>query len=140
MTSLLDSKTAIITGSNRGIGKKILEEFAINKSNILACSRIKDENFEKFIDSLSKKHNVKIEPVYFDFENRDEMIKQTKEKILINDKIDSGKIIDNIYFPIFITLFLFNIIILLYKILSSSYVYKINQKFIKSTKLIYNKG
>jgi 3-oxoacyl-[acyl-carrier protein] reductase len=88
MSNLLESKTAIITGSNRGIGKKILEKFAINKSNILACSRIKDEVFEKYIDDLSKKHNVKIEPVYFDFENRDEMIKQTKEKILINDKID----------------------------------------------------
>lgn len=88
MSSLLNLKTAIITGSNRGIGKKILEEFAINKSNIIACSRIKNENFEKFIDSLSKKHNVKIEPVYFDFENREEMIKETKEKILIYDKID----------------------------------------------------
>ena len=69
-----------------------------------------------------------------------------KEKILVNSSIYLIFLylilseFDNIYFPIFITLLLFNIIILLYKILSSSYVYKINQKLIKSTKLIYNKG
>ena len=88
MTNLLKSKTAIITGANRGIGKKILEKFALNQSNILACSRKKDESFEKFINDLSKKFNVKIEPVYFDFNNREEMIKQTNEKILVKDKID----------------------------------------------------
>ena len=54
----------------------------------MACSRKKDESFEKFIYELSNKFNVKIEPVYFDFENRAEMISQTKDLILKEDKID----------------------------------------------------
>ena len=88
MNSLLKSKVTVITGANRGIGKKILEEFALNQSNILACCRKKDKSFEDYINNLSKKFNVKIEPVYFDFYDRDGMIKQTKEKILVKDKID----------------------------------------------------
>lgn len=88
MANLLKSKTAVITGANRGIGKKILEEFALNQSNIFACARKKDENFEKYINDLSNKFNVKIKPVYFDFENREAMINQTKDIILKEDKID----------------------------------------------------
>lgn len=88
MNNLLKSKTAVITGSNRGIGKKILEEFASNKSNIIACARKMDKSFENFVIDLAKNFNVKIKPVYFDFANREEMIKQTKDIILKEDKID----------------------------------------------------
>lgn len=88
MVNLLKSKTAVITGANRGIGKKIVEEFALNQSNILACARKRDESFENFIFEVSEKFNVEIKPVYFDFENRQEMINQTKDIILKEDKID----------------------------------------------------
>lgn len=88
MNNLLKSKTAVITGSNRGIGKKILEEFASNKSNIIACARKMDKSFENFVIDLAKNFNVRIKPVYFDFANREEMIKQTKDIILKEDKID----------------------------------------------------
>ena len=69
-----------------------------------------------------------------------------KEKIMINTSIYLAFLylilndFDNIFFSIFIIFFLFNIIIFLYKILSASYEYKINQKLIKNTKLIYRKG
>jgi len=36
---LLKNKTAIITGCNRGIGKKILETYSRNGATIFACVR-----------------------------------------------------------------------------------------------------
>ena len=36
---LLKNKTAVITGSNRGIGKEILRLFSQNGANIFACTR-----------------------------------------------------------------------------------------------------
>ena len=36
---LLKNKSAVITGCNRGIGKKILEVFSSNGADIFACVR-----------------------------------------------------------------------------------------------------
>ena len=45
---LLKDKTAVISGSNRGIGKSIVEIFSKNGANIFACARNLDDNFIKF--------------------------------------------------------------------------------------------
>ena len=52
---LLKNKTAVITGSNRGIGKEILKIFSENGANIFACTRNVDDEFKLFVDQLSKK-------------------------------------------------------------------------------------
>ena len=57
---MLKNKTAIITGSNRGIGKAILEEFAKNGANIFAHARRETPEFEALLSKLSKQYNVKI--------------------------------------------------------------------------------
>ena len=46
---LLKGKTVILTGSNRGIGKEILETFSSNGANIFACSRQTDDQFIELI-------------------------------------------------------------------------------------------
>lgn len=65
---MLTGKVSIITGSNRGIGKSIVEVFARNSSNgkIYACARTQTETFESEMNQLASKYNVEIEPLYFD--------------------------------------------------------------------------
>ena len=90
---LLKDKTALITGCNRGIGKAILETFAVNGANIFACVRNETEEFTDRIKSLSEKNNVEITPLYFDMRDEKAMksammqIRKTRKKIdiLVNN-------------------------------------------------------
>ena len=49
---LLKNKTAIITGSNKGIGKEILKVFSKNGANIFACTRNINDEFKLLLDEL----------------------------------------------------------------------------------------
>lgn len=62
----LEGKTAMITGCNRGIGKKILTLFASEGANIIACSRTKNEEFEAELRQIAGESGVVITPIYFD--------------------------------------------------------------------------
>ena len=62
---LLQQKTAIITGCNRGIGKAILETFAENGADIFACVRKESDEFSDVTARLAEKTGVSITPVYF---------------------------------------------------------------------------
>ena len=48
---LLKDKTAIITGCNKGIGKVILDTFAQNGANIIACIRKESIDFNVYGNS-----------------------------------------------------------------------------------------
>jgi len=65
---LLQHKTAIITGCNRGIGKAVMEVFAENGADIFVCTRKKSDDFSDITAELAEKTGVSITPVYFDFE------------------------------------------------------------------------
>lgn len=60
----MERKTVFITGSNRGIGKAILEKFAEEEYNIVACAR-KDAG-GGFLEGLQKKHGIEIHKAIFD--------------------------------------------------------------------------
>lgn len=66
MSRLLDGKTAIITGSNRGIGYGILNKMAQHGANIFACARKQNDEFESNIAAIARENAVDIIPVYFD--------------------------------------------------------------------------
>ena len=83
----LKDKTAIITGSNRGIGKNILEKFSQNGADIYACCRNIDNNFKTFTEDLKKKHKNQINLIKLDLSDEDN-IKKTANEIIFNDKID----------------------------------------------------
>ena len=70
---LLKNKNAVITGCNRGIGKEIVRVFSENGANIWACTRKESKSFTKYINNLGQKHSVKINPVYFDLDNEEQI-------------------------------------------------------------------
>ena len=85
---LLKNKNAVITGCNKGIGRKILENFSTHGANVFACVRNIDQNFNDLLEELKKKHNNEIIPIKLDL-NEEGQIKEAANKIL-----QSGKPID----------------------------------------------
>ena len=82
---LLKNKTAVVTGCNRGIGKKILEVFSANGATVFACVRNIDEEFKSFLNELKKKFNNQITPIQFDL-NDEKKIKEAANSILTSNK------------------------------------------------------
>ena len=78
---MLKGKTAFITGTNRGIGKAILEEFAKNGANIIAHARKETDEFSQMILDVAQKYQVSITPVYFDLTDKEAMKAEVKAKI-----------------------------------------------------------
>ena len=90
---LLENKTAVITGCNKGIGKSILENFSRNGANIFACIRKSDEEFISTIEELKKEYNNKIIPIEIDLSNEDS-VKEGAKKIL-SSELDLNILINN---------------------------------------------
>lgn len=70
---LLEGKTALVTGARRGIGKAIVERFAVEGCNVWAHARMQNGAFEQWADDLSQKNSVEIVPVYFDMNDDEAM-------------------------------------------------------------------
>jgi len=85
---LLKNKCAVVTGSNRGIGKAILEVLAQNGADVWACARRESEEFLSFISGLEKKYGVIIKPVYFDISDIESVKKGVREITINKDPID----------------------------------------------------
>ena len=85
---LIQSKTAVITGCNRGIGKKILEVFSANGATIFACVRNVSEEFKTFTNEMEKKFNNKIIPIQFDLNDEDQVKKAASNILSSNSPID----------------------------------------------------
>ena len=83
---LLKSKTAVVTGCNKGIGKKILEVFSANGATVFACVRNIDEKFESYLNELKQKFNNQIIPIQFDL-NDEKKIKEAADKIITSNKL-----------------------------------------------------
>ena len=79
---------AIITGSNRGIGKAMVEAFAIAGYNVWACARKTNPEFESWLKETAEKAGVWIKPVYFELTDTDTL------NAGIQSIIDEGETID----------------------------------------------
>lgn len=84
---LLQGKTVIITGSNRGIGYAMVEAFASEGANIWAHARKETSEFIESMKNVEQRYGIKVVPVYFDVCD-DELAKNTLKKIYK----DAGKI------------------------------------------------
>ncbi len=86
---LLEGKNAIITGSNRGIGRSVLETFAKEGcKTVWAHARKETDEFTKDIASLSEKYGTEIIPVYFDLTDTNNLKLRIKEVIMSKKPID----------------------------------------------------
>lgn len=85
---ILDNKTSLITGCNKGIGKSTVKTFAAAGSNIIACMRKENEEFLNFKKDLENQFKVKIDTYYFDLVDEIQ-IKNFYDKVNTNyEKID----------------------------------------------------
>ena len=82
---LLKNKTAVVTGCNKGIGKKIFEVFSENGATVFACVRELNNEFKSLVDEIKKKYNNEIIPIKFDLAKEDE-IKDAANNILSSKK------------------------------------------------------
>ena len=85
---LLEQKTAVITGCNRGIGKATLETFAENGADIFACVRKESDEFTDVMTKLKAKTGISITPVYFDFAESEQVKAGIKTIISFKKQID----------------------------------------------------
>jgi len=85
---LLKDKTAVITGCNRGIGKKILEIFSENGATVFACTRSIDEEFKSFLNELIKKFNNQIIPIQFNLDDESKIKEAANNILALNKPID----------------------------------------------------
>jgi 3-oxoacyl-[acyl-carrier protein] reductase len=81
---LLLNKTVFITGCNGGIGKVLCKKVLSKGANIICCIRKKNNNFYKYIKTLSRKYKKKIIILEFDLEN-EKQIKKSIEKLYKNN-------------------------------------------------------
>jgi 3-oxoacyl-[acyl-carrier protein] reductase len=99
---LLNDKNIILTGCNRGIGEKTLEQLAKNGANVWACTRkISQEDITKY-DTLENSFHIKIWPITLDLSNSESINEAIKEirkfKLPIDGLINNAGITYNALF------------------------------------------
>lgn len=78
----------VVTGSNKGIGKSIVQSLAKNGSNIWACARKKNEEFTNFLNEIKASNSqISILESYFDLSSIDDVKKAALEIINSGKKI-----------------------------------------------------
>jgi 3-oxoacyl-[acyl-carrier protein] reductase len=85
---LLQGKTAVITGSSRGIGHSILKLFAQNGANIWACSHTPSDDYISGIQELSNQYSVWIKPLFFDLGDKEQITIAMKEILAARSEIN----------------------------------------------------
>lgn len=66
MKGILDGKTIIVTGTSRGIGKKMVEMFAEQGSSVFALARSETEEHKRSCRDIEDRYGKEIRPIYFD--------------------------------------------------------------------------
>lgn len=78
---MLKGKTAFITGTNRGLGRAFVEEFARNGASVIAHARRETPEFASACADVAKRHGVTVTPVFFDMTDSEGMKKAVRTVI-----------------------------------------------------------
>lgn len=99
---LLEKKNIIVTGTARGMGKRMAEIFAQNGASLFAHARTGTEEHGAFCEELSEKNGVQVLPVYFDLRDADAMKEAVKDirgtGIAIDGLVNNAGITSNALF------------------------------------------
>jgi 3-oxoacyl-[acyl-carrier protein] reductase len=68
---MLEGKTVIVTGTAKGIGKKMVEVFAANGANVFAHARTETGEHQSFCAEVAEREQVQILPLYFDLREQE---------------------------------------------------------------------
>jgi 3-oxoacyl-[acyl-carrier protein] reductase len=90
---MLTGKNVIITGTNRGIGRAMLDEFAKNGANIWAHARIETPEFLEDIKAVAEKYQVEIRPLCFELTDYDAM--KAAVKTIMSSKLPVDALVNN---------------------------------------------
>ena len=85
---ILRNKSALVTGTNRGIGRAIVESFARNGAAIWAHARTDTPEFRRDMSELADNYGVEIRPLVFDLIDTDSLKSAVKEIIRSDWPID----------------------------------------------------
>ncbi len=84
----LAGKNAFVTGTNRGLGKAIVEKLCQSGCNVWSHARKYNESFEEHCKTLSNKYGVSVSPVYFDMCDYDHMKSEIMKIMKSRGRID----------------------------------------------------
>ena len=84
----LKNKKTIITGANGGIGQALVKIFSEHGSDIVACVRKKNEDFNKKVDEIKNKSKNNISIYEFDLSNSIETEKEIEKILKEQENID----------------------------------------------------
>jgi 3-oxoacyl-[acyl-carrier protein] reductase len=84
----LTGKTAVVTGSSRGIGAAIMEELAKAGANVIACARADSDEFTALRSRVERQHHVSVTPVFLDLENPDSVKEATRLIVSLRVRVD----------------------------------------------------
>lgn len=79
---------AIITGSNRGIGKAMVEAFATAGYNIWACARKATPEYEAWLNETASFKGIWIKPIYFEMSDPESVNSGIKQILDENESVD----------------------------------------------------
>lgn len=90
---MLKGKTAFITGTNRGIGKALVAEFAKNGANVIAHARRETPEFVQMCADFAKEHGVSVTPIFFEMTDSDSM--KVAVRSLVSSKTPIDVLVNN---------------------------------------------
>lgn len=88
----MDRGTVLVTGSNGGIGRAIIEKFAENGYDVVAHSRRDTTEFDNLLASLQKKYGIKTYKVLFDV--TDSCAMKSEIRRVRNEKIEIDTLVN----------------------------------------------